>query len=124
MPIKPESLALEHIHSGKSTFSSILNKILLNQNLLVTNSKLTQLLNVKGVELGSVWVKKGIFFTQTYTFTSLDLTISSPENNKLLAELTGQSKHNGFFGVYMFIHKNTGHKYVGSSNLLRRRMDY
>ena len=24
----------------------------------------------------------------------------------------------------MFIHKNTGHKYVSSSNLLRRRMDY
>jgi hypothetical protein len=24
----------------------------------------------------------------------------------------------------MFIHKNTGHKYVGSSNLLRGRMDY
>ena len=24
----------------------------------------------------------------------------------------------------MFIHKTTGHKYVGSSNLLRRRMDY
>nr|AMX22278.1 GIY-YIG endonuclease [Cryphonectria parasitica] len=24
----------------------------------------------------------------------------------------------------MFIHKNTGHKYVGSSNLLKRRMDY
>ena len=61
-PIKPESLALEHIHSGKSTSSSILNKILLNQNLLVTNSKLTQLLNVKGVELGSVWVKKRNFF--------------------------------------------------------------
>ena len=24
----------------------------------------------------------------------------------------------------MFIHKNTAQKYVGSSNLLRRRMDY
>lgn len=46
LPIKPESLALEHIHSGKSTSSSILNKILLNQNLLVTNTKLTQLLKL------------------------------------------------------------------------------
>lgn len=50
--------------------------------------------------------------------------ISTLENSQLLAELTGKSKYKGFFGVYIFIHKNTGHKYVGSSNLLRRRMDY
>lgn len=100
----PESLALKHINSEKPTTSFILNKILLNQNLSVTNSKLERLLKVKGVEL--------------------DLPISTPENNKLLAELIGKSKYKGFFGVYIFIHKNTGHKYIGSSNLLRRRMDY
>lgn len=100
----PESLALEHINSGKSTTSSIINKILLNQNLLITDSKLEQLLKVKGVEL--------------------DLPISTLENKELLAELTGKSKYKGFSGVYIFIHKSTGHKYVGSSNLLRRRMDY
>lgn len=104
----PESYALEHINSGKPTSSSILNKILLNQNLSVTDSKLEELLKVKGVEL--------------------DLPIgtypSDRENNKLLAELTGISKYKGFSGVYIFIHKNTGQKYVGSSNLLRRRMDY
>lgn len=100
----PESLALEHINSGKPTTSLVINKILLNQNLVVTDTKLEQLLKVKGVEL--------------------DLPISSAENRQLLDELAGKSKHKGFFGVYMFIHKNTGHKYVGSSNLLRRRMDY
>lgn len=100
----PESLALEHINSGKPTTSLIMNKILLNQNLVVTDSKLNQLLKVKGVEI--------------------DLPISTPDNSKLLDELTGKSKHKGFFGVYMFIHKITGDKYVGSSNLLRRRMDY
>lgn len=133
----PESLALEHINSGKSTTSSIINKILLNQNLLITSgaykknevffispplgglptgcrppfrgapatdSNLEQLLKVKGVEL--------------------DLPISTLENKELLAELTGKSKYKGFSGVYIFIHKSTGHKYVGSSNLLRRRMDY
>jgi len=100
----PESLALEHINSGKSTTSSIINKILLNQNLFITDSKLEQLLKVKGVEL--------------------DLPISTLENKELLAELTGKSKYKGFSGVYIFIHKSTGHKYVGSSNLLRRRMDY
>lgn len=100
----PESLALEHINSGKSPTSSIINKIFVNQNLLVTDSKLEELLKVQGVEL--------------------DLPISTPKNNKLLGELTGISKYKGFSGVYIFIHKNTGHKYVGSSNLLRRRMDY
>jgi len=101
---KPESLALEHINSEKPTTSSTINKIILNQNLSVTDPKLEKLLKVKGVEL--------------------DLPISTPENNQLLAELTGKSKYKGFSGVYIFIHKNTGHKYVGSSNLLRRRMDY
>jgi hypothetical protein len=100
----PESLAFEHINSGKPTTSLIINKILLNQNLSVTYSKLEELLKVKGIEL--------------------DLPISTPENLKLLAELTGKSKYKGFSGVYIFIHKNTCHKYVGSSNLLRRRMDY
>jgi hypothetical protein len=100
----PQSLVLEHINSGKPTTSSIINKILLNQNLLVTDSKLEGLLKVKGVEL--------------------DLPISTAENKELLAELAGKSTYKGFSGVYIFIHKNTGHKYVGSSNLLRRRMDY
>jgi len=100
----PEFLALEHIKSGKPTTSWVINKILLNQNLFVTDSKLKELLKVKGVEL--------------------NLPISTPENSKLLGDLTGKSKYKGFSGVYIFIHKNTGHKYIGSSNLLRRRMDY
>ena len=83
---------------------SVLNKIFLNQKIVVTDSKLNQLLKVKGVEV--------------------DLTISTPENLQLLAELTGKSSYKGFSGVYIFIHKNTGYKYVGSSNLLRRRIDY
>jgi hypothetical protein len=100
----PESFALEHINSGKPTTSMVINKILLNQNLSVTESKLEELLKVKGVEL--------------------DLPISTPEDKTLLDELAGKSKYTGFSGVYIFIHKSTGHKYVGSSNLLRRRMDY
>ena len=102
----PESLALEHINSEKPTTSSVMNKILLNQNILVTDSKLEQLLKVKGVEI------------------DLPISRAQPENNKLLDELTGKSKYKGFSGVYIFIHKNTGQKYVGSSNLLRRRIDY
>lgn len=100
----PESLALEHIKSVKPTTSSVINKILSNQNIEVTESKLDSLLKVPGVEL--------------------DLPISTPESAKLLVELAGKSAYQGFFGVYVFIHKQTGQKYVGSSNLLRRRLDY
>ena len=100
----PESLALEHINSGKLITFSVINNILLNQNLSVTDSKFKKLLKVKGVEL--------------------NLPVHTPEDKKLLDELTGKSKYKGFSGVYIFIHKNTGQKYVGSSNLLRRRMEY
>ena len=101
---KPESIALEHINSEKVTTSSVINRILLNQNLSVTDAKLEELLEVKGVEI--------------------NIPISNPKDNKLLEELTGKSKYKGFFGVYFFIHNNTNQKYVGSSNLLRRRIDY
>lgn len=100
----PESLAKEHIKSGEPTSLSVINKILLNQNMSVTNNKLKELLKVKGVEI--------------------DLPIKTLEGKKLLAELTGKSHYKGFFGVYIFIHKGTGKKYVGSSNLLRRRLEY
>ena len=36
----PEYLALEHINSGKPTTSTIINKILSNQNIIVTDLKL------------------------------------------------------------------------------------
>ena len=46
-----------------------------------------------------------------------------PVKNKILFnQLTGNSKYKGYMGVYMFIHKATGQKYVGSSSLLRRRI--
>ena len=93
-----------HINKKESINHLFINKILLNQNLSVTKSKLEELLKTKGVEIS--------------------LPVVTAENKKLLAELTGKSKYKGFFGVYVFIHKNTGKKYVGSSNLLRRRMDY
>lgn len=100
----PEYLASKHISTGKPRSSCIINKILSNQNLSVSNYKLEELLKVRGVEL--------------------NIPVSTCKDKQLLAELTGKSRNKGFAGVYMFIHKNTGCKYVGSSNLLRRRMDY
>ena len=99
-----ESLALDCFNNEKPANAFIINKILLNQNLSVTDTKLEKLLKVKGVEL--------------------DLPISMTKDKQLLDELTGKSPYKGFSGVYIFIHKSTGNKYVGSSNLLRRRMDY
>lgn len=103
-----EFLALEHINSGKPTTASVINKILLNQDITITDSKLKELFKVEGVELN------------LHT-SSLPL---AQEDYNLFSELTGNSNYKGHFGVYMFIHKITGKKYVGSSNLLRRRMDY
>lgn len=100
----PESLALKHIKSGLPTTSSVINKILSNQKLKVSDSKLEELLKVKGVEV--------------------EIPINTPENKKLFEELTGKSNYKGLFGVYIFIHKNTEQKYVGSSNSLKRRMGY
>ena len=50
-PNKPEYLALEPINSGKPTTSSIINKILSNQNIIVTDLKLKELLKIKGIEI-------------------------------------------------------------------------
>ena len=100
----PESGSIVQINNEESITHLVLNKILLSQNLYVTKSKLVELLKVKGVEI--------------------NLPVVTPEDKTLLAELTGKSPYKGFFGVYIFIHKKTGNKYVGSSNLLRRRMNY
>lgn len=70
----------------------------------MTESKLEELLKLQGVEL--------------------ELPVLKPQDIKLFSELTGKSSYKGFFGVYIFIHKHTGQKYVGSSNLLRRSLDY
>lgn len=87
--------------------SSVINKILINQNLSVTDLKLEKLLKVKGIEVD-------LSSFPTFNRETLDL----------LDESAGKSKYKGYSGVYMFIHKETNSKYVGSSNLLRRRLDY
>ena len=98
------SKIMYQINTKESANYLVINNILLNQNLSVTKSKLEELLKVKGVEI--------------------NLPVNSKEDKNLLDQLTGKSKYKGFFGVYIFIHKITGQKYVGSSNVLRRRMEY
>lgn len=52
-----------------------------------------------------------------------DLSITK-EYQTMFDSLVGKSRYSGFVGVYVFIHKATASMYVGSSNLLRRRMEY
>lgn len=101
--ISPERLALEHIRSNKIITSLIINSILKNQNISVTPQKLEALLKIEGLEF--------------------DLPITK-YNQTMFDNLLGKSRYSGFLGVYVFIHKATASMYVGSSNLLRRRMEY
>src|SRR5690606_12572655 len=98
-----ETLALEHIQSRKATDYLIINKVLSNQNVSITKNKLKSLLSIKGVEL--------------------DLPINK-DNSIIFDKLVGKSAYKGFSGVYIFTHKTSNLMYVGSSNLLRRRMEY
>lgn len=86
---------------SRPTTYLVINNILANQRVSISENKLKDLLKVKGVEV--------------------DLPVS---DSKFFGKLVGKSAYKGFFGVYLFIHKLTDQTYVGSSNLLRRRMDY
>jgi hypothetical protein len=59
------------MNSEKPSTSSIIYKILLNKNLVVTYYKLKELLKIKGV--------------------GIDLTVYTPDNKKVLNELAGKS---------------------------------
>ena len=98
-----EKLALEHIHSGNVTTHLVINMLLYNQKVSISANKLKELLKVKGIEF--------------------DLPITK-DNLKNFYGLVGRSTHSGFAGVYVFTHKASKSMYVGSSNLLRRRMEY
>lgn len=100
---KLEKLALEHINSGKKTTHLVINKLLYNQKVSISANKLKELLKVKGIEF------------------ALPITKDNLNN---FHGLVGKSKHTGFAGVYVFTHISSKSMYLGSSNLLRRRMEY
>lgn len=99
----PERLALEHMRSGNTTTSLVLNSILKYQKVSITPQKLEALLRVLGVEF--------------------DLPITK-DSKSFFYSLVGKSKYSGFGGVYVFTHIVSRSMYVGSSKLLRRRMEY
>ena len=100
--ITPGSLAPMAVKDNKITNDTI-NKLLLKQQVSITQEKLDRLLSIKGV-----------------TF-ELPLT-----NETLLAyyALVGRPNTKGLrTGIYIFTHIKSGSKYVGSSNSLSRRLE-
>jgi hypothetical protein len=101
LPNYADKLPSEHIEIGG--VASVINRVLQNQKVSITEEKLKDLLNVKSVEF--------------------DLPITK-DTRTAFTSLTGKSVHKGFAGVYVFTHIPTGSMYVGSSNLLNRRLEY
>lgn len=102
LPYKPENLAMCHMKSKKPTTCEVINSLLLNQEVSISEADLNKLLRISYVEF--------------------KLPLSA---NSYLAyvNLVGKPGSRGkFAGVYVFTHIETGQKYVGSSNMLGRRL--
>nr|YP_010121860.1 GIY-YIG endonuclease [Monilinia fructicola]QRF72236.1 GIY-YIG endonuclease [Monilinia fructicola]QYB19428.1 GIY-YIG endonuclease [Monilinia fructicola]QYB19489.1 GIY-YIG endonuclease [Monilinia fructicola]QYB19551.1 GIY-YIG endonuclease [Monilinia fructicola]QYB19613.1 GIY-YIG endonuclease [Monilinia fructicola] len=87
----------------KNITSDILNKLVVNQGVSITQHILDKLITIPSVK---------------FDLPITDQTIPG------LVGLIGTPKTRGLkAGVYIFTHKATGRKYVGSSNSLSRRLD-
>lgn len=98
-------LAAEHIKSGQPVTAKIINDIFLSRfcNIHITEDMLKDLLN-------------------TPRFVLNDLNKS--ETIKIIKDKVGSpSDKNQIPGIYIFKHKDTGDKYVGSSSQLAIRLD-
>lgn len=83
--------------------SETLNKLVTNQGISISQDELDILKSIPGVKF--------------------DLPLNDQTKHALVA-LIGKPKTRGLKpGVYIFTHKITGYKYVGSSNSLSRRLD-
>lgn len=83
--------------------SEVLNNLLINQEVSITEDELTKLKSLPGVKF--------------------DLPLTDPTYSSYV-NLVGKPNTRGIkAGVYIFTHKATDSKYVGSSNSLSRRLD-
>jgi len=102
-PYRPESLPLEHIKNGNPTTCDVINELLLNQQVSITPEDLDNILRIPGVKF--------------------DLPLTN-ETLPAYFGLVGRPNTRGRrVGIYIFTHKSTGKKYVGSSNSLSRRLN-
>lgn len=94
----PENLAKQHISSGQPTTNIVINNLLLNQQVSISEADFNKIINIPYVEF---------------------ILPINPQNLNTFTDLVGNSKSKGLFeGVYVFTHKESGRMYVGSTNCL------
>ena len=91
----------EHIKKGNTTTSEIINNVLINQKVSITQKELDKLLNLSKVKFDLPITKQ--------TYSALLVLVGKPQFRRSNA------------GIYIFTHMVTNSKYVGSSNDLSRR---
>ena len=101
IPYRPSNLVEEHIKKGNSTTSEVINSVLLNQKVSISQKELEVLLNIPSVKF--------------------DLPLTNETYPALIALVGKAQSRRSNAGVYIFNQKATGSKYVGSSNDLARR---
>lgn len=98
---RPNTIALEYISNGKPITSKVINSLLLNQNVSITQQQLYELISLPSVKF--------------------DLPITDQTYPALLGLIGKPNSKRSKPGVYIFSHKYSDKKYVGSSNDLARR---
>jgi hypothetical protein len=99
---RPEALALEHINSNNPTTSDIINNLLLNQQVSITQKELDDLLKIPSVKF-KLPISNDVF----------------PAYSGLVAKPQTRIRR---LGVYIFTHVASGDSYGGSSKSLSRRL--
>jgi hypothetical protein len=98
---RPNSIALDYINTDKVITSEVINSLLLNQNVSITQQELDELISLPGVKF--------------------DLPLTDQTYPALLGLIGKPNSKRSKPGVYIFSHKYSDKKYVGSSNDLARR---
>jgi group I intron endonuclease len=97
---RPNTIALEHINKGNPITSQVINSVLLNQKVSITQQELDELLSLPKV--------------------NFDLPLTD-HTYPALSGLIGKPGFKRKAGIYVFSHKYSDKNYVGSSNDLARR---
>jgi hypothetical protein len=98
---RPNTIALKYISNGKLITSEVINSLLLNQNVSITQKQLDELISLPSVKF--------------------DLPLTDQTYPALLGLIGKPNSKRSKPGVYIFSHKYSDKKYVGSSNDLARR---
>lgn len=100
---RPNTIALEYINNYKPITSEVINSLLLNQKVSTTQQELDELISLPSVKF--------------------DLPLTDQTYPSLLGLIGKPNSKRSKPGVYIFSHRNSDKKYVGSSNDLARRFN-